>query len=350
MTHLFKLTLITALLALTAPAFGQTREALSEAASEQQIVRPTLRDTITVSGNVVRIKDVVEHAGAHGNVAIFRAPDPGTTGTVSAAAILDALRAHDVIGVDARNIESVTVTRDSHDIMPDQIKERIAAAIAHRGGLGDAKDITIRFDGEVRPLAFDPAQRSDLQLARAQYNPQTARFEAIFILTSANTPPQRWRYTGTAQELIEVAVLARSIERGTILRKEDVTVEQRPKSEATADYINMERVAGMSIKRAMRAGQIVRESDVSKPELVRRNESVMLIYQTAGIYLTIRGKAEEGGALGDVINITNLQSKRVVQGVITGPGEVTVSPARRISEAAPASERLAAIPATSTVE
>lgn len=350
MTRLFQLAFMTALLGSIVPAFGQMRDAANGTASERQIVRPALRETIIVSGNVVRISDLVEHAGAQGHVAIFRAPDPGTTGTVPATAILDALRVHDVIGVDARNIESVTVTRSSHDITPDQIKERIAAAIAQRGGLGDAKDITIRFDGEVRPLAFDPSQRDDLHLARAQYNPQTSRFEAIFILTSANMPPQRWRYTGTAQELTEVSVLARSIERGTVLRKDDIVTEQRPKSEASADYINMDRIAGMALKRAMRAGQIVRESDVSKPELVRRNESVLLIYQTAGIYLTIRGKAEENGALGDVISVTNLQSKRTIQGVVTGPGEVTVSPARRISDAATSGERLAAAPSTSIVE
>ena len=41
--------------------------------------------------------------------------------------------------------------------------------------------------------------------------------------------------------------------------------------------------------------------------------------------LTLRGQAQEAGALGDTIGVLNVQSKRVVQGVVDGPGRVTVS-------------------------
>ena len=55
-----------------------------------------------------------------------------------------------------------------------------------------------------------------------------------------------------------------------------------------------------------------------------------LIYQASGLYLTIRGKALEGGTEGDVVNVLNLQSKRTVSGVVTGRGQVsiTVAPPR----------------------
>ena len=38
--------------------------------------------------------------------------------------------------------------------------------------------------------------------------------------------------------------------------------------------------------------------------------------------LTIRGKAADSGAEGDVISVLNEQSKRTVQGTIIGPGRV----------------------------
>ena len=40
--------------------------------------------------------------------------------------------------------------------------------------------------------------------------------------------------------------------------------------------------------------------------------------------LTVRGKATESGAEGDVVNVVNEQSQRTVQGVVSGPGRVTV--------------------------
>lgn len=40
--------------------------------------------------------------------------------------------------------------------------------------------------------------------------------------------------------------------------------------------------------------------------------------------LTGRGRAQQAGAKGDVINILNEQSKRVIQAAVSGPGEVMI--------------------------
>ncbi len=75
----------------------------------------------------------------------------------------------------------------------------------------------------------------------------------------------------------------------------------------------------------MQPGRPLRIADLMKPEVVQRNETVMLVYRVPGIMLTVRGKATEGGAEGDVISVLNEQSKRTVQGVVTGPGRVVIS-------------------------
>ena len=66
-------------------------------------------------------------------------------------------------------------------------------------------------------------------------------------------------------------------------------------------------------------------ADLAKPDLVQRDQSVTLIYESTGLFLTIRGKALEGGTEGDVVSVMNLQSKRTVSGVVTGRGQVSVS-------------------------
>ena len=58
---------------------------------------------------------------------------------------------------------------------------------------------------------------------------------------------------------------------------------------------------------------------------MQRDQSVTLIYEAAGLYLTIRGKALEGGTEGDVVSVLNLQSKRTVSGVVIGRGQVSIS-------------------------
>ncbi len=61
-----------------------------------------------------------------------------------------------------------------------------------------------------------------------------------------------------------------------------------------------------------------------KPEIVQRNDTVTIVYQAPGVTLTLRGQAQEAGALGDTISVLNVESKRVVQAVVSGPGRVTV--------------------------
>jgi flagellar basal body P-ring formation protein FlgA len=137
--------------------------------------------------------------------------------------------------------------------------------------------------------------------------------------------PTRLRFTGTAVETVEAAVLARNIERNEVIKSSDVIVERRPRTEVGNDIAARDRAVGMQARRQLRAGQALKSADLARPDLVQRDQSVTLIYEAAGLYLTIRGKALEGGTEGDVVNVLNLQSKRTVSGVVTGRGQVSVA-------------------------
>ena len=141
--------------------------------------------------------------------------------------------------------------------------------------------------------------------------------------------------------------MARGLERNEIIKSADVTIERRPKSEVGNDVASRDRTVGMQARRQLRAGAAVKGSDLSKPDLVQRDQSVMLIYETSGLYLTIRGKALEGGTEGDVVSVLNLQSKRTVTGVVVGRGQVAVSIAP--PRAAPETTSSLAAPSTAPV-
>jgi flagella basal body P-ring formation protein FlgA len=83
------------------------------AQSERDTIAAPLRASVTVSSDVVRIGDVVENAGTAAQIAIFRAPDLGTTGSLPTQQLLSVLRAHEVIGVQTNDIREISVTRAS---------------------------------------------------------------------------------------------------------------------------------------------------------------------------------------------------------------------------------------------
>ncbi len=145
---------------------------------------------------------------------------------------------------------------------------------------------------------------------------------------SATRPTARatkLRFTGIAIETVEAAVLARSVERNEVLKSSDVITERRPKAEVGGDAAVRNRAVGMQMRRQLRAGQALRVADLAKPDLVQRDDNVTLIYESTGLYLTMRGKALESGTEGDTVNVLNLQSKRNVYGVVVGRGQVSIS-------------------------
>ena len=119
----------------------------------------------------------------------------------------------------------------------------------------------------------------------------------------------------------------RTITRGEIVKAADLAVERRPKTEVTVDVVGANGEAvGRAARQVLRQGQPMRRSDLVKPELIKRDDNVTFVYVVPGITLTTRGKALEAGAEGDVINVLNTQTKRTLQGVVTGPGRVDIAP------------------------
>lgn len=311
--------LVTALLvAAPAAAFAQQKE--------DSIAVPVLRAQVTVESDIVRIGDVIENAGTAAQIAIYRAPDLGTTGTLPTTQIINALQAHQVIGVDTRDIKSVSVTRLARTLEGKEIESQVARTLEHRNGLGDAANLSLTFDRDVQDLRLEAWNNGSLQPVATRYEPRSGRFDVTFEITNdINSARTRLRFTGIAVETIEAAVLTRSVERNDVLKASDVVTERRPKAEVGSDATIRSQAVGMQMRKQLRAGQALRAVDLAKPDLVQRDDNVTLIYESAGLYLTVRGKAVESGTEGDTVSVLNLQSKRTVSGIVVGRDQVAIA-------------------------
>jgi flagella basal body P-ring formation protein FlgA len=288
--------------------------------------RPKLKAQATVTGEFVRIGDLVEHAGIIAKVPIFRAPDLGSTGAVSADAVVEAVRAHALVGLDTANISEVVVTRASREIPAKDIEDRIAKALSTQYALGPVKDIVVNFDRELRALQLEASAKGEPRVGSLTYDAHSGRFDVTLDIPTSATTRGTLRLSGRAAATVEVVALARTIERGELIKGADVLVERRPRAEIGRDILtNADLAVGQAARSAFQAGRVLRVADLMRPEIIQRNETVTLVYEVPGITLTVRGKATEGGAEGDVISVLNEQSKRTVQGVVSGPGRVIIS-------------------------
>jgi flagella basal body P-ring formation protein FlgA len=290
-----------------------------------ETMRPKLKAEAVVTGDLVRVGDLVANAGVIADVPIFRAPDLGATGTVPAAAVAEAVRQHALVGLDTAGLSEVTVIRVSRAIAVEDIESRITRALSAQFALGKAKDIALNYDSELRTTHVESTVKGEPRVGRVTYDARTGRFTAVVDLPSGANARAPLRLSGHAVLTAEVAVLASPMARGAVLKDDDVVMERRPRTEVGRGAITDRALAvGFAVRNAMDPGRPLQAAQLMKPEMIQRNDQVTIVYQVPGVVLTVRGKAADGGAEGDTISVLNEQSKRTVQGVIVGPGRVLI--------------------------
>ncbi|MGN6461949.1 MAG: flagellar basal body P-ring formation chaperone FlgA, partial [Pseudolabrys sp.] len=152
------------LAALAFAAFAATTAAAEPA-------RPMLKQSVTVSSDIVRIGDLIDNAGIVADVPIFRAPNLGQSGTVSAASVAEAVRSHAIVGLDTRGIVDVTVTRPGQAVSGRDIQKTVAGLLGDAYALGDADDIAVTFEREPRSFQIEPSASTKPRVLQVGYEP-----------------------------------------------------------------------------------------------------------------------------------------------------------------------------------
>jgi flagellar basal body P-ring formation protein FlgA len=309
---------------------------LGSVAARADVV-PTLRSSVTITGELVRLGDLVENAGRLGDVAVFRAPDMGHTGSVPAWRIVETAKRLGLARLETGDNLEVSVTRAARVVPLADMEERIAASVATLLGIVDSARIAVSFDRGVKPIAVEPTARGELVVTRIDHDARTGRFEAFLEVRGSALTQRGVKVSGQSSELVEFLVPARAINRGEVIKANDVVIERRPRTDlgsVPADALsNPAQVVGQAARRPLQPERAFRSTDLMKPEIVERNANVLILYELSGMSLTIRGKALEAGAEGDIVSVQNLSSQKTMQATVTGPNRVTVAPRSPVTQA-----------------
>lgn len=81
---------------------------------------------------------------------------------------------------------------------------------------------------------------------------------------------------------------------------------------------------GREVRRTVYAGQEVTYDDTRPIRLVRRNQTVMLKFVTGGLEITTTGRAMGEAAMDEPVAVLNLNSRKIVNGIVQKDGWVLV--------------------------
>jgi flagella basal body P-ring formation protein FlgA len=311
--------LVVSLLLMLAFAFPAAGGQQVRTAPDSALDRVVLRQNITVDSTLITLGDFFDGAGDKALISVAYAPEPGKRAVFDANWLYRAANAYGLKWRPLSLKQQAVVKRETVTIGREEIEDNILAALIDKGV---DPEMTVQVSN--RSLRLYAASRS---LARVivenlDFDPRTRRFSAF-----VSTPESKaTRVTGRLQKMLNVPVTNRRVMSGELIRSEDIVWIKTPSERVQHDIVMYpDDLIGKTPKRGLRAGAPIRTSDVQRPIIVKKGSLVRMILRTPMMTLTSQGQAIDNGSDGDVIRLTNTQSKTIIQAVVSGPGLVSIS-------------------------
>jgi flagella basal body P-ring formation protein FlgA len=188
---------------------------------------------------------------------------------------------------------------------------------------GAAGEFQIVVDRPALPLGNAATLATEVILEQFRYDPGTGRFHGALVGTFAGRERFRLAIFGRAQPVLRVPALRRPVAPDEIITAADLIWVQVPHTQVPpGGLIDAAEIVGAQARRRLAAHRVLTERDLGPPLLVRRGRPVELIYARPGLYVTALGVAQEDGALGEPVRVVNAESRRELQGVVSGSDEV----------------------------
>jgi flagella basal body P-ring formation protein FlgA len=124
----------------------------------------------------------------------------------------------------------------------------------------------------------------------------------------------------------EVVVTSHPLAHHETIHPSSVRLERRDISPLSLrPFTRIADVAGQQAARAIEVNEVLTPKTVDRATLVRRGSAVVLLYETGTLRVEAPGVANEGGKIGDVIQVKNPASGKLLRGVLLDAKSVRVN-------------------------
>jgi flagella basal body P-ring formation protein FlgA len=204
----------------------------------------------------------------------------------------------------------LTTSTSFADFEPlDNIRNAAIGAIAH----GDADALQVTLDGNLQmPKCGGALQANGGQRGVSEVScPSPTAWKLYVPVKITRSQP--------------VVILVRSIGAGQPITADAIATEKRDSAAIVGAAIyDPAQAIGRVAQRTLVAGGPLLDTDLMSPRAIRRGEAVMLVVKTGGLDVRAPGKAVGDAGLNERVNVENIGSHRIVQGIVRSGGEVEV--------------------------
>jgi flagellar basal body P-ring formation protein FlgA len=284
----------------------------------------TLRERIMVDDDVVRLGDLFQETLSDGDVAVSQAPKPGQTLTLDARFLQQVARAYRLEWKPASKYQKIMIGRMSQRITAPMVRTAIADAVQER--IGSGSDLDVALDGGDLEFDLPTDVENSVAVSAINFDPISNRFAAILVAPADGPPLIQRNVFGTVHEMAQVPVPTRLISAGEIIAADDLEWQPVHLARLSGNSLtDAQQLVGHMAKRPLKAGQVLRQSDIAVAPVVKKNDLIRVVVNTGQMTLSVQGKAMQDGALGQTIRVVNVNSNRQLSGTVVDAGTVNVT-------------------------
>lgn len=191
--------------------------------------------------------------------------------------------------------------------------------------LGEGERYDFSWSAPRLPLPNPAAAPVRLEVRRFSLEGAPARILAEVTASLPSGESTQLQVVGGLRVLVAVPTLREPVPAGTILTDDMVELVWLVREALPAGvFRDPQQIAGMETARRLPAGRPLTARDLVEPRLVRRGETVTVIWRAPGLELTGLARALEDAALGQSVRLVNVDSNRPLRGVVIGRKQVAV--------------------------
>jgi len=124
----------------------------------------------------------------------------------------------------------------------------------------------------------------------------------------------------------DVLTLSKSLHKGQIIDDSQVRFQKRNISRLNNGYYSKgDELSGLEATRNLNRGTVLTPASLRPREMVKSGQQVTLILEYKGLQIKSTGQALRSARQGEVIKVRNNQSNRIVEGLVSGVGQVRVN-------------------------
>lgn len=208
---------------------------------------------------------------------------------------------------------------DAQDAIGKALAENLPAE--KMGG----KTLAAVINGKKTASLYSSNKPVNVEIRGLRSDDKNNSWSANLVITDDDKVVSAMPLAGRYMVMSEVPMLKRQIRNGELISESDIELKSFPQDRTNSDTINdISSLIGKTPIRGISPNRPIRNSEISAPALIKKNALVQMRYKTESMEITTAGQSLADGAKGDVIEVRNVTSKKIMRAVVTESNIVDV--------------------------